>query len=217
MMTFEEFENELNLWRYDNNGSGYVSWASMAYKIMTDSFKEESKSARQANAEYVEGQLKLLKAENETLQKIAYENPNLREQIEELKAELKTEQDKVVNLISEKSYIDLALDYKKKENEELKQRIEKAKQYLKPFSDGEILDYPNPLELLEILEGNAPSGSKCTAIIWHGNGHQSKGNCDVKGKHTQHHCEGPRTNYYWSSNEAFSGAFDESPEEENEQ
>lgn len=58
------------------------------------------------------------------------------------------------------------------------------------------------------------SEGSCTAIIWHGPGHQSKGPCDVKGKHRQHHFSGPREEYYWTKKEEFSGFFDESPEDE---
>lgn len=54
----------------------------------------------------------------------------------------------------------------------------------------------------------------CDAIIHCGRGHQNKGRCDVKGKHNQHHYEGPNGDLFWSKMEATSGFFDESPEEQ---
>lgn len=54
----------------------------------------------------------------------------------------------------------------------------------------------------------------CRAVICHGPGHQSKSNCDRRGPHKLHHYEGPRGDFYWKGMKAFSGYFDESPEEE---
>ena len=54
---------------------------------------------------------------------------------------------------------------------------------------------------------------KCPAIIRCGGGHQSKGKCDVEGKHSQHHYEGHNGDYFWSKKEAYTTVFDESPEE----
>lgn len=54
-------------------------------------------------------------------------------------------------------------------------------------------------------------GQKCPATINVGPGHQSKLHCAVTGPHEQHSDIGGY--YYWTKKHAFSGFFDESPEE----
>ena len=60
---------------------------------------------------------------------------------------------------------------------------------------------------------------ECTAVIWHGPGHQSKGRCEVTGDHERtskgepvHQYRGPRNFYEWTGDEVHSGFFDESPD-----
>lgn len=49
----------------------------------------------------------------------------------------------------------------------------------------------------------------CGATIYHGPGHQSKSQCEMRGPHTQHSAI---DELYWSTKKAFSGYFDQSPE-----
>jgi hypothetical protein len=59
--------------------------------------------------------------------------------------------------------------------------------------------------------------SKCTAKIGHGPGHQSTSTCDILGPHRQHLVQSH--DLYWSGPSrklAFTGYFDESPEEPGE-
>lgn len=57
----------------------------------------------------------------------------------------------------------------------------------------------------------------CTAVIHHGPGHQSKGQCERTDVHSQHRYTVPGGDtYYWHGPESFSGFFDESLEEEEE-
>lgn len=60
--------------------------------------------------------------------------------------------------------------------------------------------------------GNAICRSVCSALIFHGPGHQSKSHCDISGPHILHHASGPHDEYQWYGENAFSGFFDESPE-----
>jgi hypothetical protein len=57
----------------------------------------------------------------------------------------------------------------------------------------------------------------CTAILYHGPGHQSKAHCEKTGKHTIHFVEygNYQTPCYWKGNEASTGFFDE-PENQDE-
>ncbi len=55
---------------------------------------------------------------------------------------------------------------------------------------------------------------KCGAEIFHGPGHQSGSFCDRVGPHTQHSLESH--GLYWSTKKAFSGYFDNSPEDQGE-
>lgn len=58
-----------------------------------------------------------------------------------------------------------------------------------------------------------PSESKpCGAVIHHGPGHQTKSFCEMRGEHNQHTACG----HFWSTKHAFSGYFDNSPEEQGE-
>jgi hypothetical protein len=51
---------------------------------------------------------------------------------------------------------------------------------------------------------------RCAAVIHVGNGHQSTRHCGVLGPHKQHNSG---NEFFWSKKEAFSGYFNESPEE----
>jgi hypothetical protein len=51
----------------------------------------------------------------------------------------------------------------------------------------------------------------CGAVIHHGGGHQSTSRCERRGPHKQHAIES--YGFYWSKMKAFSGYFNESPEE----
>jgi hypothetical protein len=55
---------------------------------------------------------------------------------------------------------------------------------------------------------------ECGALLWHGNGHQSKTKCQLKGKHSTHFAVygGDEQEAYWKSNEASTGFFNEPPE-----
>jgi hypothetical protein len=52
---------------------------------------------------------------------------------------------------------------------------------------------------------------RCEAVIHHGGGHQSTSRCERRGPHKQH--ANGSYGLYWSKMEAFSGYFNESPEE----
>jgi hypothetical protein len=56
---------------------------------------------------------------------------------------------------------------------------------------------------------------RCTAIIWHGPGHQSKTTCEVRGPHEVHYAiyGEMRQEAEWRGDEVMTGFFDEPPEE----
>ena len=64
----------------------------------------------------------------------------------------------------------------------------------------------------KVVSDNLPGAAPCKAVIYHGPGHQSATQCDATGPHKQHRSTNSRL--YWSGMTAFSGYFDESPEEE---
>lgn len=55
---------------------------------------------------------------------------------------------------------------------------------------------------------------KCEAEIWHGPGHQTRSKCEVLGVHNQHSYSFQQL--YWSTKSAYSGHFDQSPEDQGE-
>lgn len=61
--------------------------------------------------------------------------------------------------------------------------------------------------------GDTEKLKSCEAVLWHGNGHQSRTKCQLKGKHTLHHtvygCYDQEAS--WKGKEACTGFFDESP------
>lgn len=54
---------------------------------------------------------------------------------------------------------------------------------------------------------------RCSAIIWHGPGHQSKTHCSLTGEHEIHEAVYGEFFQYaeWTGDEVFSGFFDEPP------
>ena len=66
---------------------------------------------------------------------------------------------------------------------------------------GNLLDYRDEVEL-----------KKCTSVLCHGPGHQSKTFCQVKGEHTLHRAELNGRKPSWTGDKAFSSYFDEYPE-----
>lgn len=66
---------------------------------------------------------------------------------------------------------------------------------------------------LEQAVQEAGNPTQCSAVIYHGPGHQSKTPCDQKGAHEQHHAHPMGYDLYWRGNEGMTGVFDESPEE----
>ncbi len=60
---------------------------------------------------------------------------------------------------------------------------------------------------------------KCSAILWHGNGHQSRTKCQLKGPHLTHYAVygSDSQEAYWKGGEGVTGFFDEPPEEQDEE
>ena len=86
-------------------------------------------------------------------------------------------------------------------------------------SHAQALQYALEMTILRLRESSeaslTPGRTACKEIIHFGRGHQSKGKCDVEGPHKQHHFEAePGREYFWRGKAAFSGYFDESPEDQ---
>lgn len=64
------------------------------------------------------------------------------------------------------------------------------------------------------VKNPAPFLVICGSYICHGPGHQSKSFCEMKGPHSQHSLSS--RGLYWSTKTAFSGYFDQSPEDQGE-
>lgn len=60
---------------------------------------------------------------------------------------------------------------------------------------------------------------RCTAVLWHGPGHQSKTLCQVRGPHEVHVAVygSLRQEAHWRDEEAMTGFFDEPPQGEDDE
>ena len=100
----------------------------------------------------------------------------------------------------------------------LKLHLEVAHEYHTPSGGVERgCDHEEEIKnaILALETRPAVERNMCKATIHFGNGHQSKGKCDVEGPHKQHHYEAePGREYFWRGKVKFSGYFDESPEDQ---
>lgn len=69
---------------------------------------------------------------------------------------------------------------------------------------------PNDANAKETDVAGSP-GSHCSAVLFHGPGHQSQTRCNVKGPHITHAAVYGRWDQYatWHGDKAFTGVFDD--------